>query len=85
MTRAERRHHLERLRYKRGRHAGRDLRHSRRELGKALASPCPCSCYLCGNTRHHHGPTLQEARAADTMAQQLAEANSHSAPLSRLP
>lgn len=58
-----RRHHLERLRKSRQHHWGRNL--SGRELGKAIHTPCLCSCFLCGNTRRWNGKTIQERRQMD--------------------
>lgn len=45
--RSERIHHQVRLKAKRRFHWGRDLRGDARELGKAVASPAICSCWLC--------------------------------------
>jgi hypothetical protein len=67
--RALRRHHGQRLKASRRVHAGRDLSGDPRALGKALATACQCSCWLCGNPRRFFGlPTRQELRAAQRLA-----------------
>ncbi len=53
MKRALRRHHVARLKAARRFHWGRDLRHDAESLGKAVATPCPCSCWMCGNPSRH--------------------------------
>ena len=36
-----------------------------RRRGKAAKTPTPCSCFMCGNPRHHFKEvTMQEKRAA---------------------
>lgn len=55
-----RRHHIERLKKCRQHHWGRNL--SGKELGKAVNSPCPCSCFLCGNPRRWGEKAVQEKR-----------------------
>lgn len=47
MLKSERRHHEARVRAKRYFHWGRDLRDDLRALGKAAATPTPCSCFMC--------------------------------------
>lgn len=61
MSKAIRRHHMTRLKCKRTHHFGRTL--AGRQLGKAVATPHPCSCYGCCNPRAMEGPTVQERRA----------------------
>ena len=65
--RAQRRHHIQRLKKRRRFRGGLDLAAEHgRLLGKALATPAACSCVLCGNPRRHFGePTLQERRASE--------------------
>lgn len=68
-SRAQRRHHIQRLKAGRRFRGGRDLvgEHGKM-LGKALSTPAPCSCVLCGNPRKHFGePTLQERRSKDAL------------------
>jgi len=63
MQRALRRHHVARLKAKRRFHWRMDLRHEPRRLGIAIHTPCPCSCWMCGNPRRHlNEPTWQERR-----------------------
>ena len=60
--RALRRHHVNRLKQKRRIHWGRVL-HTDEELGKAVGTPKPCSCFMCGNPRKYYGEkTVQERR-----------------------
>ncbi len=57
--RAERRHHVDRLKRKRKYHFGREL--SGKELSQVVDTPKPCSCYLCGNPRKYfEEKTVQE-------------------------
>jgi hypothetical protein len=63
--RAERRHQVARLKKKRRIHWGwwRDLSKTPSELGKAVKTPRPCSCWACGNERKYFGiETIQERR-----------------------
>ena len=62
MSRAQRRHHRERLKNKRRYHWGRDLMAEPEVLARTVNTPKPCSCLLCGNRRKHAGGTLQERR-----------------------
>ena len=64
MGRAERRHHRERLMRNRRFHWGRDLSGEPEVLARAVDTPTPCSCLMCGNARRRSGPTMQERRAA---------------------
>lgn len=64
-SRSRRRHDLSRLRRARRFYWGRDLAHNahRKMLGKALHTPTPCSCWMCGNPRRFAGErTYQERR-----------------------
>lgn len=66
MKRALRRHHVARLKAARRFRFGLDLRHNAKALGKVVHTPCPCSCWMCGNPRKHFMQvTLQEFRARD--------------------
>lgn len=65
MSRARKRHHRERLKKKRRYHWGRDLLTEPEVLAKAVNTPKPCSCMMCGNERRHSGDTMQERRIKD--------------------
>lgn len=66
MKRALRRHHVARMKVARGFHWGRDIRHDVKVLGKAVDTPCPCSCWMCGNPRRYfHELSRQELIAID--------------------
>lgn len=68
MKRALRRHHVARLKAARRFHWGRDIRHDAKSLGKAVDTPCLCSCWMCGNPRRHHGEiSRQELIAIDRL------------------
>lgn len=62
MTRALKFHHRERLKKKRSHWWGRNISNDPAALGKAVNTPTPCSCWMCGNDRRIHGPTVQERR-----------------------
>ena len=66
LARANRRHHRHRLWCNRRFHWGRDLAgadENSKSRGKAVDTPTPCSCWMCGNPRRHFGKkTLQELR-----------------------
>lgn len=62
MSRAEKFHHRERLKAKRRHHWGRDLLNDQSTLARAVNTPTPCSCLMCGNRREHEGQTMQERR-----------------------
>ncbi|MBO9357757.1 hypothetical protein GG851_27525 [Bordetella petrii] len=58
---AQRRAHVRRLKKARRIHWGREL--NAQELGKAVSTPTPCSCWMCGNPRKFLGQqTRQEIR-----------------------
>lgn len=63
MTRDSKFHHRERLKLNRRNHWGRDLSAQPEILSRAVNTPKPCSCFMCGNARKHAGATLQERRA----------------------
>lgn len=82
--RALRRHHNARLKAVRSRHyhvipfatssLNKCSTSDQRRLGKALHTPCLCSCWMCGNPRHYgQGPTLAERRAAEAFRLDLRE------------
>lgn len=72
--RALRRHHAARLKKARRFYHGRDLAHEPARLGQALATPSPCSCWMCGNPRHHAGEATRQERCAQEREQtELAE------------
>lgn len=78
MSKAQRHHHLNRLKHQRNRHlavanltdgsnfsANNNLQ---KHLARHLTTPKPCSCWLCGNPRKFYGnsqsaKTLQERKA----------------------
>ena len=66
--RAWRRHHRDRLKVRRSRYHGNFLAEVppleyARALGRVLATPKSCSCWMCGNPRHHwHDRTRQEVK-----------------------
>lgn len=64
-VRAIRRHHRERLRAKRRFHWGRDLStEPPQNIARAINTPTPCSCWMCGNPRRYFGEqSVQERRA----------------------
>ncbi|WP_215779105.1 hypothetical protein [Paludibacterium sp. B53371] len=39
---------------------------SPQQIGLAAATPKPCSCWMCGHARRHHGRTMQERRQLDS-------------------
>lgn len=68
--RAERRHHFERLKQARRFYWGsnRDLAKSPKHLAKAVNTPTPCSCWMCGNARKWLGEeTIQELRQKQSL------------------
>jgi hypothetical protein len=75
MARALRRHHAARLKKARKRHWGRifdaqahDL--TPRQLGMLVATPAPCSCWMCGNPRTKLGELkIQERRLFQDLLQ----------------
>lgn len=62
MKRALRRHHTARLKRSRRFHWGRDLAHELKSLAKAVNTPCPCSCWMCGNPRRYFGELTRQER-----------------------
>lgn len=66
-NRAFRRHHMKRLKTKRGRYNNAAYSWPEgatvRNVGKAYQTPCNCSCWMCGNQRLHCGMNMQEVRA----------------------
>lgn len=62
--RALRRHHTARLKKARRFYHGRDLEREPKRRGQALATPAPCSCWMCGNPRHHDGEATRQERCA---------------------
>lgn len=60
MKRAVRRHHAVRLKRARKRYWGGVAGGSAKSSGMCAATPCVCSCWMCGNPHRHHGPTVQE-------------------------
>ena len=63
-SRAERRHHIVRLKKSRVRYwANQPGTWEARRLGAVVQHPCICSCWMCGNPRKWAGErTVQERR-----------------------
>jgi len=60
--RSERIHHRERIKKKRSNYWGGVVARSR-QPGIVIDTPKPCSCYMCGNPRHHFKElSIQERR-----------------------
>ncbi len=76
-SRGIRRHHLKRLKGVR-RHDLRFLFSSQspdaRELGKHVTTPAACSCWLCGNPRHHFSHITLKERRNDAGLDEIAQA-----------
>lgn len=64
VSRSIRRHHRTRLKAKRRFHWGRDLRQEPKALSQAIDTPCPCSCWGCGNPRRNLGERTRQERVA---------------------
>jgi hypothetical protein len=60
MSRALRRHHTARLKSNRRQWWGQTL--DKKQLGKVVDTPTPCSCSMCANRRHLEGETIQERK-----------------------
>lgn len=61
-TRAERRHHMWRM--KANRRTDWNIGNGGpRALGQHYRTPCNCSCWMCGHQRQGHGMNMQELRA----------------------
>lgn len=58
-NRAERRHHMVRLKKIRCRYrtAGDG---SKKASGICFRTPCICSCWMCGHRRYHNGPAYRK-------------------------
>lgn len=66
--RAERRHHRARLKKNRdGYWAG----YAAERAGRAIDTPTPCSCWMCGNPRHYLGEKSLQERSTDELFRQL--------------
>ena len=63
MKRAQRRHHIARLKVARCQHWGRDIRYDAKSLGKVVDTPCPCSCWMCGNPRRYFKEVTRQEQA----------------------
>lgn len=63
MKRALRRHHVARLKAARRFHWGRVIRHDANAVGKVVDTPCPCSCWMCGNPRRHFKEVSRQEQA----------------------
>ena len=64
MQRALRRHHAARLKAARAHwHWGRSLQGNAKALGKVVNTPCPCSCWQCGNPRRHRKEPSEAERS----------------------
>lgn len=62
MRRALRRHQAARLKAARRFHWGRDIGDDPAALGKVVDTPCPCSCWMCGNPRRHFKEVSRQER-----------------------
>lgn len=62
MKRALRRHHVARIKRARRFHWGRDLAQEPKPLAKAIDTPCPCSCWMCGNPRRYFGELTRQEK-----------------------
>lgn len=60
--RAQRRHHIQRLKHNRRYYWGRDLSSEPTALGKCVNNPAICSCPMCGSRRRFEGKSIQERR-----------------------
>lgn len=69
-SRADRRCHVARLKQTRRFYHGRDNHLDPRYLGKLLHTTKVCSCWMCGNCRHHHGRTRSEALHLAALAEE---------------
>lgn len=61
-TRAERRHHVRRVKANRSKYWTWEPK-DKKALGMLSRTPCICSCWMCGHQRKGHGPNMQERRA----------------------
>lgn len=77
--RAIRRHHYERLKNKWRKQLLENEQTKNAKDGGEIASrrvttPTPCSCYMCGNPRHHFGArTLKERKEERNFMEQVKE------------
>jgi len=72
MSLATRRHHISRLRAKRKHYWSGN--NDDRLLGALTSTPCPCSCWMCGNPRKNYGEkTLKEYLSDFDFNEQLIE------------
>jgi hypothetical protein len=63
LKRTLRRHHAARLKDNRRFYYGVDLRQKAQGLGMVVATPAPCSCWMCSNRRKYFQErTVQERR-----------------------
>ncbi len=73
--RAERRHHLQRLKKSRAHYWRRAAGRNKRQLGLVLSAPQHCSGFCCVNPRKHWKElTLQEKRVAASASAMMDEA-----------
>jgi hypothetical protein len=62
-SRADRRHHMQRLKQRVADYYIGHARDDARARGRLAKTRTPCSCWMCGNPRRHLGErTLQERR-----------------------
>lgn len=52
-------------------HWGRDLRREPHQLVKAIDTPTPCSCMLCGNPRRKFGERSIQERSAEGLNRRI--------------
>lgn len=60
-NRAERRHHMARLKKSAAVIALQAM--EAKASGICFRTPCICSCWMCGHRRYHNGPRVSEIRA----------------------
>ncbi len=62
-------HHRKRLKIKRRNNWDGSASLTEKRLGISINTPRPCSCWLCGKRRFHHGVTYQEQKIRQKFAQ----------------
>lgn len=62
MSRADNRHHAERMKRRVRNYSSVACDPNPRRIGKTAVTRKPCSCWMCANERATEGPTMQEKR-----------------------
>ena len=65
--RSVRRHHVERLKVSRRFIGGRELAADSKALHRAVNTPTPCSCYMCGNPRRYFNEDSRQERSSSDL------------------